>query len=134
MCETPNEANNWCFTGVAKELDEAQEWCFTGVAREMHELSEDDNLVDEMSVLLTEVAQGNERISPHNEQAWVKDVKQKLKLIDINAVSNLRYDVLDLNSKLTEKGELIFHISTLRNLLDKALDNVEHCWARAATR
>jgi hypothetical protein len=86
LCDTPNKANNWCFTGVAKDLDEAQEWCFTGVAREIHESLEDDDSVDKMSVLLTEVAQGDERISPHNEQAWVKDVKRKLKLIGITAV------------------------------------------------
>ncbi len=134
QCKLCNDDDEWCFEGVAKEMDEANEWCFTGVASQMNEALVDDYLTDEMSILLTQAAQGDERISPHNTVAWVKDVKRKLKLIDINAVSNLRYQIFDLNEQLKEKGELIFHVSTLRNILDKALDDVEHRWADAEDR
>jgi hypothetical protein len=134
LCAAPNDDDKWCFKGVAKEMDEANEWCFTGVASQMNKALVDDYLTDKMSILLMQVAQGDKRISPHNTVAWVKDVKRKLKLIDINAVSNLHYQIFDLNEQLKEKGELIFHISTLRNMLDKALDDVEHRWADAEDR
>jgi hypothetical protein len=63
LCETQNEAKNWCFIGVAKEMDEAQEECFTGLAREMDKLSSNDESLDKMSVLLTEVTQGNKGLA-----------------------------------------------------------------------
>jgi hypothetical protein len=97
LCPAPKQDDKWCFVGVAKEMDEANEWCFTTDLPP-------DHMMDEMSVLLTQVAQGDERISPYNTVAWVKDVKRKLKLIDIDAVSNLHYQIFDLNEQLKGKG------------------------------
>jgi hypothetical protein len=61
----------------------------------------------------------------------VDTVQRKLKLIDIEAVFNLRYAILDLNRRLKEKGVPIFHTRTVEIMLDKALDEMETRCAEA---
>jgi hypothetical protein len=82
---------------------------------------------DEMVVLLRNVARAKQ-ISPQHIDSWVDGVQSKLKLLDIEAVSTLRYGILTLNEKLRQQGVPVFHHTTLALMLNKGLDDVKEQW------
>jgi hypothetical protein len=94
---------------------------------------DDNESQDEMVVLLRSVATAK-NISSQHIDSWVDGVRGKLKLVDIEAVSNLRYGILTLNEKLRQQGITVFHQTTLELMLNKGLDDVEERWAIAEDR